>query len=354
MKTSAIIIPAYNPDENLIRYVRELIEAGFQKIIVVDDGSRGESQPYLKQASAFPECELLVHEVNRGKGRALKDALKLYLDRGYDKQFDGVITVDADGQHLTSDVIKLSEEMKTFPDQLILGERAFDHDVPFRSRFGNTCTRYVFRLLYGMKVSDTQTGLRGIPNQLIPFFWDLEGERYEYEMNMLMECSLKKIGIRSVTIQTVYLDDNSSSHFNAVKDSFKIYKLIFKNFFHFALSSLSSSIIDIALFQLMIMLLKSMTGQYILYSTVIARICSATYNFLINKTVVFKSGKGIKGQAVRYAVLCVVQMLLSAFLVTALHCILPIGESFIKIVVDTVLFFISYRIQRSLVFRSEH
>ncbi len=348
---SAIIIPAYEPDQNLIRYVKELIDAGFSKIIVVDDGSSNASQPYFREVESFPEVELFVHKVNQGKGRALKNALKLYLDRGYNREYNGVITVDADGQHLTEDVLKISELMQTEKEQLVLGERAFDQDVPFRSRFGNTCTKYVFRLLYGMHVSDTQTGLRGIPNGIISNFTDLEGDRYEYEMNMLMECSVKKIGIRSVTIHTVYLNDNSSSHFNAVKDSFKIYKLIFKNFFKFALSSLSSSLIDIGVFQLMIMLLRSVSGQYILISTVIARVISATYNFMMNKKVVFKSDADTKKQAVRYAALCVIQMLISAGLVTLVHHALPLAESLIKIVVDTVLFFISYRIQRSLVFK---
>ena len=248
------------------------------------------------------------------------------------------------------DVLKISEAMNTTDDQLILGERKFDKDVPLRSRFGNSCTRVIFRLLYGMKVEDTQTGLRGIPNKLILQFDDLEGERYEYEMNMLIICSIKKIKIKSINIQTIYLDDNSSSHFNAVKDSFRIYRLLFKNFFKFVVSSLSSSLIDIILFQMLVIFLKEKSSRYILLSTIGARVFSSIYNFTLNKKIVFNSNNKLGHTIIKYYLLCLIQMLISAGFVTGIYIIVPINETIIKIVVDTILFFISYRIQKSWIF----
>lgn len=350
---SVIIIPVLNPDDNLKNYIENLVHEGVKKIIVVDDGSGKKYREKFRVISEIPECILYTHEINKGKGRALKDALKLYQEKRLNEQFNGVITVDADGQHLVSDVLKISEEMNIAKNELILGERNFDRDVPLRSRFGNSCTRIIFRLLYGMDIDDTQTGLRGIPNKLITEFDDLEGERYEYEMNMLMMCSLKKINIRSITIETVYLNNNTSSHFNAVKDSFRIYKLLLKTFLKFVLSSLSSSIIDIVLFQVLVFILKGKCEQYILFSTIGARICSSFYNYTVNKKVVFGSEDKIAKSLVKYYLLCVVQMIISAIGVTGVYMLIPINETVIKVLVDVLLFFISYRIQKVWIFNQK-
>lgn len=347
---SVIVIPVLNPDNNLITYIEELIRNGVQKIIVVDDGSDETYKDIFSLIEKIPQCILYTHDVNMGKGKALKDALKVYQNERLYEKFDGIITVDADGQHSVVDVLKISEAMNTTDDQLILGERKFDKDVPLRSRFGNSCTRVIFRLLYGMKVEDTQTGLRGIPNKLILQFDDLEGERYEYEMNMLIICSIKKIKIKSINIQTIYLDDNSSSHFNAVKDSFRIYRLLFKNFFKFVVSSLSSSLIDIILFQMLVIFLKEKSSRYILLSTIGARVFSSIYNFTLNKKIVFNSNNKLGHTIIKYYLLCLIQMLISAGFVTGIYIIVPINETIIKIVVDTILFFISYRIQKSWIF----
>lgn len=347
---SVIVIPVLNPDENLKGYIETLIEKGIQKIIVVDDGSGPEYKSIFERIEEIPECVVYVHEINRGKGKAIKDGLKLYQERRYFEKYNGVITVDADGQHLVSDVLKISEAMNDTRDQLILGEREFDKRIPIRSRFGNSCTRVIFRLLYGKGIDDTQTGLRGIPNQLIPLFDEIEGDRYEYELNMLIMCRIEKIKILSIRIETIYLDNNASSHFNVVKDSFRIYKLLFRSFFKFVLSSLSSSIIDIALFHLLVTLLKKRRDNYILLATVGARICSSLYNFYVNKKLIFKNKSNTGNIILKYYGLCLVQMSISSVAVTGIYKAVSINETVIKIVVDTILFFASYRIQQSFVF----
>lgn len=126
--------------------------------------------------------------------------------------------------------------MVNHPKALSLGERDFDQEkVPFRSKFGNSCTRNLFKILYHIGLKDTQTGLRGIPNRLIPDFRKLAGDRYEYEMNMLIACSQQRIPIKSITIDTIYVDNNSSSHFHPILDSFKIYKLLLGQFLNIQL-----------------------------------------------------------------------------------------------------------------------
>ncbi len=349
-QNSAVIIPALEPEENLVEYIQKLIDSGIRKIIVVDDGS-GENYKYIfERISDIPECDLITHDINKGKGRALKNAMALYISNGYDQIYNGIITADSDGQHSVEDVLKVSDKLSTIKDALVLGEREFDKDVPFKSKFGNSLTRHIFRLLYGIKLHDTQTGLRGIPNSLLETFSLVSGEQYEYEMNMLIECSRKQISIESVTIQTIYLEENASTHFNPIKDSIKIYKVLLGNFIKYTLSSLSASLIDIAIFKILVIILKQRLVMYILVATVIARICSSLYNFFMNKAVVFKSDKSILITAIKYYVLCIGQMLVSAGLVTLCYSLCPIGETVEKIIIDTLLFFVSYRIQRKFIF----
>ena len=219
-----IIIPSYNPDEKLVNLVEELVDYGFEKLVVVNDGSSPESLVYFDKVAEKKECKLLVHEKNMGKGCALKTAFSYCLGM---KECCGVITVDGDGQHLPKDIMACVEAMHQDNKKVVLGVRDFSaKNVPFRSKFGNEMTKMVFRVVCGIRLSDTQTGLRGIPMQYLKQFASYQGERYEYETNMLL--MMKKDGIewQEVKISTVYLDNNERSHFNPIKDSWKIYKTI--------------------------------------------------------------------------------------------------------------------------------
>lgn len=222
-----IIIPSYNPDSKLVELVDDLTANGFERIVIVNDGSAPECLPYFEKAANRPECSLLTHEKNAGKGRALKTAFS------HCQSFSdsiGVITVDGDGQHLVKDIQACANALRSNPHNVILGVRNFNEPhVPFRSRMGNIITRTVFRLLCGIRISDTQTGLRAIPQEYLSRFASYQGERYEYETNMLLMMPKDQIHWKEVTISTVYLDDNSRSHFNPVKDSIKIYKVILQN-----------------------------------------------------------------------------------------------------------------------------
>lgn len=221
-----ILIPAYKPDIKMINLTETLLKEGYE-ILVVNDGSGKEFDEIFSKLDK--RITLLNHEVNKGKGRAMKTGFEYILENSPDSE--GVIAVDADGQHLPDDIAKVKEKMVEKPDWIVIGSRLFKGDVPLRSRFGNSVTRFVFAVVSGLRLSDTQTGLRGIPYSRLKEMSELEGERYEYEMNMLMYIARKKIPISEVFIETVYIEDNASSHFNTVKDSIKIYKIIFKYIF---------------------------------------------------------------------------------------------------------------------------
>lgn len=217
---------------------------------------------------------------------------------------------------------------------------------------GNRITRNVMKLLIGGNVTDTQTGLRGIPNRIISAYLTLTGERFEYETTMLIESIKKDIPIREISIDTVYYDGNSETHFHPIKDSARIYKLIFGSFIKYMFVSLSSFALDYGLFCLLsAVLIGAVDTTRIWVATVIARVISSLYNYLMNRNVVFKSEKGIKQTIVKYYALCTVQMCCSAGLVLMATRWLHWPSPVVKPIVDTILFLLSYQIQSRWIFR---
>lgn len=349
-----VILPSLNPDEKLVNTVSSLIAKGFHDIIVVNDGSDEAHLSPFAYVSSQEACTLLVHEVNRGKGRALKTAMEYVLENR--PSSPGVITIDGDGQHHVDDILACAQAMLDRKNEVILGVRDFSEpDVPFKSRFGNNLTKAVFRLFCGIRISDTQTGLRAIPAQFLKAMTEYSGERFEYETNMLLEMKTQNITFSEVKIQTIYLDENASTHFHPIRDSFKIYKVILK----FGVSSALSSIIELLTFTLVNMLLDLLPTELkveisILIASVISRIVSALCNYKLNRALVFRSG--CKSSFLRYVMLCVVQLAVSATLVSLLTYLFTaktFGQTVLKAIVDTALFFISYRIQKNWVFRTK-
>ena len=225
-----IVLPSLNPNEKFDRVLDGLLEAGFQHIVIVDDGSDTAHQKHFAHARTFPECVVIPHLGNKGKGRALKDGFAAALARF--PEAEGVITIDGDGQHLTQDIIACGNRMLEEKTQVVLGCRNFDlPGVPARSVAGNKTTSRMFRL-YGIKLSDTQTGLRAIPRQYLQRFCGIAGDRFEYETNMLLKMKQWGIGFSEQPIETVYEDENAGSHYNAVKDSWRITKIMFRALFN--------------------------------------------------------------------------------------------------------------------------
>ncbi len=223
MRRCAVIIPALNPPESLVEYVRTLLLRGVAQVIVVNDGSDGSTAEVFRRLSRLERCTVLTHSVNRGKGRALKTAFA-YVLREELGDWSGVVTADADGQHHPDDVCHVAAVLGRGEDAVILGIRDFSHShVPWRSQLGNRLTRWLIRWLFDTKIEDTQTGLRGIPKQHLPWMLELKGERFEYEMNMLLNVIRKRIRIQQVPIRTLYFHRNTGSHYRAIVDSLRIF-----------------------------------------------------------------------------------------------------------------------------------
>ncbi len=346
-----ILIPALDPPEIFRTYIRDLIHAGFEDILVVDDGS---SQKGIFQALAqLPQVTVLTHPENYGKGRALRTGLAYYKEHFSQEKYCGVITADSDGQHLVEDVLKISQSLSQRNGKLILGVRDFDQsNVPPKSRIGNKLTSLGFRLLVGLNISDTQTGLRGIPNSLVDLSLEIPGDRFQYETAVLIEAG-KKAGTEEIKIHTVYYDENKGTHFDPVKDSIQIFNLVLGTFFRYIFVSLSSFLVDILLFTLGTKLFFHALPARIPVSTVFARIFSGTYNYALNRKMVFKSNRSVLSSGFSYLLLCVVQCIASAALVTAICYLLPIDEVLVKAIVDTCLFFVNYWIQKNIIFKNK-
>lgn len=349
-----IVIPAYQPDDKLINTINGLRDSGFSRFVIVNDGSGEKYEHIFEQVRAITECTLLVHEKNRGKGAALKTAFAHIMDNCAD--IDGVVTCDADGQHLAKDISACAEAMQQ-RNEIILGCRDFRAaKIPARSRFGNTATSLVFRLFIGMKLSDTQTGLRAIPYRFLSDIIRADGDRFEYETSMLFMIKRMSMPYSEVKIETVYIEENRSSHFRPIRDSVRIYGLLIK----YILSSLASCLTDMFVFWLLSEILVPLIPESMLSvgaATVGARVISSLVNYFINVKVVFRGKAGGK-TLLRYYALAVPILIASALSVYLVSDLLlgghqPLLSTVIKMVVDTVLFLVSFRVQHSWVFKEK-
>jgi glycosyltransferase involved in cell wall biosynthesis len=338
------LIPSYQPNHTLIDLVQECIQHPI-RIIVVDDGGQSSYAPIF---NALPkEVIVLTHEVNEGKGAALKTGFR-YIKEHFSHEHGVVVTVDGDGQHKVSDALACAEQALTLTSSIVLGVRDFSQvDVPFKSRFGNKLTRFITQFLIGYPISDTQTGLRAFTMDTLDFCLSLEQNRYEYEMSMLLGAKKFKIKLHEHPIETVYIENNAASHFNPFTDSLKIYVQIGK----FALSSILSAVLDVSMFAWIYASLKEDLLFRVIVATVLARIVSSMFNYFVNKHVVFNAKESGSRSLFYYYALVVLVMLSSALLVYVFDVLIPISPVFIKVVVDGSLFFLSFNIQKKVIFK---
>ena len=342
-RKTTILIPAYQPGVHMVSLVHILSRTGFEHILIVNDGSDESCNPFFEEAAKWG-AHIINHDRNRGKGAALKTGIQAAREL-YPSDI-GIVTADADGQHLPSDIMRIADGLRLHPDSLILGVRNFSgSDVPWKSRTGNRITAAFFRMSTGIRLADTQTGLRGIPQSLYDLALSTKGERYEYEMHFLEDC-VSAAPLVQIPIATVYEDGNSSSHFRPVRDSARVYSRPLK----FVTISLSCSILDLALFYILMLFLPYEAAAAITTATVIARILSCILNFGLNRKWCFRSKESVTKTGFRYTVLVFIQMGLSAAFVTLISPIFA-NTLIAKIIVDVALSVFSYYAQKFWVFR---
>ena len=353
-----VLVPAYEPDARLVDLVASIRSASPElRVLVVDDGSGPASEHVLDAAGGLGA--LVIHlPVNRGKGYALKQGFA-HADLVYPGE--DVVCADCDGQHSVVDILRVAGRIGrsrsggpadgartadgTPKEAMVLGARRFTGRVPARSRVGNAMTRTLFRAITRVPVQDTQTGLRGYPASMLPWLRSVPGDRFEYELDLLLRARGAGYGIEEVEIATIYLDENASSHFRPVADSLRIYAPLLR----FSLSSLGAFALD----TVALLVLHALTGS-LLASVLGARAVSSGANFLANRRLVFDPDHRTRlgTAAAHYWGLVVALLAANAALLFALTQA-GVGLLLAKVATEAVLFVVSFQAQRRFVFRPE-
>lgn len=333
-----VLIPAYQPDARLPRLILELHRAyPSTKIVVVDDGS-GEQYRDIFEASHTAGAHVISYENNRGKGYALREGFTWIRDVAGDSP-ECVVTADADGQHTLNDIFRVGRTC-TDTGKSVLGVREFVGHVPARSRIGNTATSALFWLATGWKLKDTQTGLRAFPVALLPELLKVQGDRYEYELRVLLHLAKFRHPVTQIPIETIYEAGNPTSHFRPLQDSARIWAPLLK----FAASSGVATVIDYVL----VLVLNALTGA-LFFPVIAARLVSASVNFAMNRRVFEATGVSLRRSALRYAALAVAVVAGSYTMLAVLTGIgMPLWIA--KIIADTTMYLVSYSAQSRYVF----
>jgi putative flippase GtrA len=337
-----IAIPAYQPDSSLLDLLRYLRSRTDSPILLVDDGSRQECWEVFEEAAVIAGVTVLRHAVNLGKGAALKTAFNHALCEWPNAA--GVVTADADGQHLAADILAVADRLEAEQDALVMGARQFGGGVPLRSQLGNRITKGVMRIVAGQHLSDTQTGLRGVPRILLPYMLRIVANGYDFELDMLLVCKHRNIRIVEEPIQSVYIAGNRSSHFNPLTDSLKIYFTLLR----FILVSIIATVIDNSVF----FVLTHPLGWIVWHAQVAARLASLLFNYRAARRAVFLRDKGSPATFLKFLALVVLSGTLSYTLMMALRDRAHFALMPAKLTAETLLFFVNFLVQRDFIFAS--
>jgi glycosyltransferase involved in cell wall biosynthesis len=339
----AVLIPAFKPDNLLLEIVNQLSQADFTRIVIVNDGSGPSFRPIFDLLLEIPNVDVLDHPINLGKGAALKTGFHYILSLR--DKVDGVITADADGQHSKMDILRIAEEMDSRKNGMILGVRQFDKKVPIRSIFGNLITRWILKYFFKLNLSDTQTGLRGIPAQFLPSLLEIPYNRYEYELEMLMVCKRKGIPIYELPIQTIYINQNKSSHFNPLIDSTKVYFVLFR----YMIASLITALVDYIVF-----ILVYSISQSVPIGIFFARGVAIIVNYTLLRNMVFYSRTALLKTFPKYVLLVLVCGVISAYFIQILVSSFNLQVVLAKVISELSLYFIVYILQKRFVFSEKN
>lgn len=332
-----VLIPAYEPDHKLVDLL-ESLDPRFP-VVVVDDGSGPGYTPIFTEAQLAGATVVTLLK-NRGKGSALKAGFR-YIKAHFPGH--GVVCADSDGQHRPTDIAKVAARVAETDDAMVLGVRAWTGKVPLRSKVGNVLTAKLFGLATGYSLGDTQTGLRGYPAELLDWLDTVPGDRFEYELNLLLQASPAGWRIEQVPIETVYLEGNASSHFRPIRDSIRIYAPLLK----FSVSSAFAAAIDFV----GVLGLHALTGS-LLASVVGARAISSGINFLANRNFVFETKSSLRASAKKYFAL-VLAILAANYALMAVLTNAGLGLVISKIITEATLFLASFTLQQRVVFKAK-
>jgi glycosyltransferase involved in cell wall biosynthesis len=332
------LIPCYQPTQTFLDLVARLREADRSQIVAVDDGSGPAYAPIFQRVKQLPDVTLLTNAINLGKGAALKHGMNHILVNYPD--CIGAVTADADGQHAVADILKLAAELKKQPDRVVFGARQFSSNVPLRSRFGNNVSRYIYRFLIGLNLTDTQTGLRGVPKQLMELCLGIRANRYEFETEQLVLVKSAGMPVHEIPIQTIYIDDNRESHFRPLLDSARIYFVLLRQ----GVASLVTAATDLVVFATAMAL-----SDNLVLSNALGRLVALWVQWTLLQRFVFRapgSGKMFVAYLGLVAFSGVVSVALQLQLAKLIYYPIPA-----KTMAEVLIFLFNFLFLRDLVFR---
>ena len=338
-----LIIPAYEPSAHLVDIVTETLNLARArsvelKALVINDGSSADCDDVFKSVGALENVTVLEQPENRGKGAALKLGFNYALQQPAD-QVSFVVTADADGQHLPADILAVAQRaLET--GRTVLGVRQFDGSVPLRSRFGNVLTRQVFRLIHGVDIEDTQTGLRAIQRQDLSEIGEISYNRYEYEIEMLTAL-VNGRPVEQITIETVYEPGNPTSHFNPIADSLRIYWVLLRYVLTTLFLSLCEAIIVVVLTAL---------DTSILLTLIAARAFSVIVFFSVARSLIFRSSGNMFKQGALFLLLVLVNLVFLYAFVWVAETQFNVPRVVAAVIGNTCFFTFNFIIQRNFIF----
>lgn len=340
-KEYAFLIPSYNPDENLIKVVDSIISKTDNKIFIIDDGSKEETKQIftkLQDLDKYKNVTCLQHAINLGKGAALKTVFNHILVNY--PQIEGVVTLDSDGQHSIDDCLQALKVLKENNDALVLGYRTFSKDIPLKSYIGNHISKLIYTVVLGKNFRDTQTGLRALSKKFMSQCLTIKSNRFEFETEQLALAVEAHIDIIEVPIQTIYIENNKTSSFRPLVDSFKIYFVLFR----YGLSSIITAVVDFIVFVISLSL-----GVGIFGANMLARTVSIGVQFaLLDKYVFYSKAKIIN--FILFASYVYVMGILSAMAQIGIVNHFDFSKLFVKILVEGILFFVNFAVLRLYIF----
>jgi len=206
-----VIIPTYNNDKTLASVIDRVLKYTDQ-VIVVNDGCTDSTIEILK---SYDQIEVLTHEVNQGKGLALRNGFKKAVELG----FRYVITIDSDGQHKPEELPEFIKKIEEEPDSLIVGARNMEQSsVPGKSSFGHKFSNFWYKVETGIDLPDTQSGYRLYPVRLLDGMKFLT-PKYEFEIEVIVRAAWKGINVTHVPVSVYYAPvETRVSHFRPFQD----------------------------------------------------------------------------------------------------------------------------------------
>jgi len=340
-----ILIPAYNPTELLIVLVHDLVRHGARNIVVVNDGSKPECDQIFAQLGAIRQCRIIHHAVNLGKGAAIKSGFNHVLVNM--PNIDSIVTADADGQHAPEDIMKVAEASSKNPGVLILGVRTFGREVPKRSLIGNQITRLVTYVFTGLKLSDTQTGLRAWPRQLCMNSLKIAINGYDFEMESLLRYKKyhgSSLRLLEIPIRTIYEKGNASSHFDPLIDSMRIYYV----FIRYILASLLTVATDYLVF-----FAAYRYSHRVGLSMIAGRSLAIIVSYYLNRKVVFHAQKNRMYVFLKFVMVVVALGLISYASINFLHAKFDLNIVVSKALVEAILFLAGFSAVNLFVFNDK-